>query len=206
MLNAGADMLQEMSLRSAWRALTARQVAKRAGLTTGSFYNYWDTQEQFVAALVEHLLDPDEVHAELLAPHDDLRALADPSTTDDAWLDIGRRHLARIATSTRFLAEIRLMGCASDEVVAKQMMRIHDVQRRAYGRLVESYHRQRRREPLASFSVGDVGEALAALTAGYAVRALAASGDHGVGDRYARAVLGTLEALSQPQRAPVAAH
>lgn len=216
MLAVGTEMLQEMSLRSAWRSLTARQVAKRAGLTTGSFYNYWDTQERFVADLVEHLLDPDAVDHDLVSPEmtDALVALAALAGGPDhvearrataRWVEAGRQHLVRLTTDARFVAEARLAGCFQDDAVTDQLARTHQAQRRAYGRLAEAYLAGRGRCPVDPFSLGDVGEAMAALTRGYSSLQHADPARPATAERFAHALLHTLDALSCPLGAVSAA-
>jgi AcrR family transcriptional regulator len=209
MLAIGTDMLQEMSLRSAWRSLTARQVAKRAGLTTGSFYNYWDTQEHFVAELVDHLLDPDALDRDLVSPEmtDALIALAALAAGPDQaavhratarWVEAGRQHLVRLTTDARFVAESRLAGCFHDDAVTDQLARTHQAQRRAYGRLAEAYLAGRGRRPVDPFSIIDVGEAVAALTRGYSSLQHADPARTATAERFAQALVHTLEALSCP--------
>jgi AcrR family transcriptional regulator len=53
MLEAGIELLQEQPLVS---RLTARAVARRAGLTTGSYYYYWEGQESYIKDLLTHRL------------------------------------------------------------------------------------------------------------------------------------------------------
>ena len=201
MLAVGTEMLQEMSLSAAWRSLTARQVAKRAGLTTGSFYNYWSTQEQFVADLVDHLLDPDTLEAELVST--ELSAALAGVTGDDPaaeqrWIQAGRRHLDALTGDGRYVAEARLAGCFHDALVAGQLAATHRAQRRAYARLAGEYLTRRERAPIEPFTIDEIGETLAALTRGYASMHAADRCDPAIGERYARAVLGTVTSLSCP--------
>jgi AcrR family transcriptional regulator len=85
LLDAGIELLEEQDLDT---ILSARAVAKRANRSTGSFFHYWETTDDYITDLLDHVLRPgsvpsvdemasllDQLTAEHTAPVDLLRAI-----------------------------------------------------------------------------------------------------------------------------------
>ncbi len=61
LLDAGLALLAEVAEDVLLRALTVRAVAGRTGRSTGAFYHYWGTQEEYLHDLIGHLLRPEHL-------------------------------------------------------------------------------------------------------------------------------------------------
>ena len=85
LLDAGLALLGEVAQDVLLRALTVRAVAGRTGRSTGAFYHYWGTQEEYLHDLIGHLLRPEHL------------VDADPITDELARLDGPELDAARIA-------------------------------------------------------------------------------------------------------------
>jgi AcrR family transcriptional regulator len=58
LLDAGAALLREMPVDELLSQVKVKDVARRAGLTPGAVYHYWENQEAFRLALLERILEP----------------------------------------------------------------------------------------------------------------------------------------------------
>jgi len=88
LLQAGADLMLEDTLRNPFAALRLRRLCEKAGLSTGAFYLHWPSLEKYHADLARHLTEEDELA--FAADFETLAAAAQPIPGDSALEAIAR--------------------------------------------------------------------------------------------------------------------
>lgn len=163
LLEAGAQLLAEAPIHKTLRSITAREVARRAGKTTGSFYNYWPTQDDFCADLVDRVLRPDP------SPQSDSGQLAEPSDESSlpAMLTAMFDQHVRV---DQFRLYLVMAGFGNDTHVAAALQRRADELERRVVATVERTMSAEGLELREGLSASDLAMVLAALADGFGIR------------------------------------
>lgn len=105
LLDAGRALLMEAAAELALRSLTVRAVTKRAGLSSGAFYHYWETQADYIRELVTSSLDPEglvDVDPGITA----YTAVVHDQFDHETVIDLFERHVVHQASDDEFRVEL----------------------------------------------------------------------------------------------------
>jgi AcrR family transcriptional regulator len=137
LLESGVDLLEAADVRVLLRSITARSVAKRAGLTTGAFYGYWETQEAFIVDVVARVLEPRST-VTLGVTDVEARVVTDRTMAPSVVL----RRVARAALERELSRPMRgfftLLARCDDRIVAAPMRDLFAVEEAA----LVAFHRE----------------------------------------------------------------
>jgi AcrR family transcriptional regulator len=196
MLTAGAEILDEADVRTLLRPLTARAVSRRAGRSTGAFYNVWETQEAFVVDLIRTIVAPGllgeyDVANDAIAvtggfdrPTDGLRAVALRSLTTELGTPGTRAFLTLVARS-------------NDPIVAAVMPAVYAGEEGAFAQFYETYFGAAGLRTRPPMTWAEFASILAALQEGCVIRHLAAPDTFNV-ELFADAVIAIVVSLLVP--------
>ncbi len=152
------------------RALTVRAVARRTNRSTGAFYHYWGTQEEYVDDLIRHLLRPEQMlDADPLS--DELAHLDGTALDASAITQLFDDH-TRLMSDDPTMRTMLLLWSLPDEdgrvrAALREVYRLYQRETAdAYRRIVGGT----RAELIAGVTFDDVAAMLSAMADGVAVR------------------------------------
>jgi len=170
LLDAGIELLQEVAPEVMLRALTVRAVARRTNRSTGAFYHYWGTQEEYVHDLIRHLLRPEQMLD--ADPLGDELARLDGSVLDASTIArLFDRYASQMADDPTMRTMLLLWSLPDEDGQVRSALR--DVYRRYQRETSDAYERivaGTQAELIAGVSFDDVAAMLAAMADGVALR------------------------------------
>ena len=178
LLDAGAAILLEDE-EPVDVALKASRVTRRANLTSGAFFHYWQTQQDYVKEVLDHTLEGErsrfhtfDAVAEVLQR---LLQRGDSPLTDDvrkeAVLEAGQRSLEALTESPVFAAQMALWSRhLHDKDIGNRLKKhyreLDEQAEQLYGKLLEDWGV----EPREPYTIERIAAILTALANGLAIR------------------------------------
>lgn len=172
LLDAGLEMLREFPLAKILRFLTAREVSKRIGMTTGVFYHHFPSQQDYCDALVARLFDP-EVARELTPSEDDLEVMAGGLRSPDYQdtIDVLTQLQEMVMTSPAQHLHVWLSARRGAEPALDDVLRGHHARFDAfYSELVEEHLARRGRKVAPPYEALDLAYMFNGLADGLTLR------------------------------------
>ncbi len=169
LLDAGVELLNEQSLDV---ILSARAVARRAERSTGSFFHYWKTTDDYISDLLEHVLRPGSV-SQVEEMGSMLEQLADDRAQPVAFLRaICEQDFLNTINDPLLPVQMLLWSRHTDPRVRQTLARFYDwtdeISVSSYQLLTAAWHRKAR-DP---FDLDTYAVVLTALLEGLAIRHL----------------------------------
>ena len=168
LLGAGSSLIHELSTKEFLRSLTAR-VAARAGYSPGAFYHHWETQEEYIADLVDWLLDIDR--AESARAVDGFFADAAHVGTEEALGAVAVASVREAMHSESFIAQLILWAQHSSDAMVGE--KIRDLQRRISANTLAQFQvlfSEHGWAPAEGLDAEVASEMVCALVRGFALR------------------------------------
>ena len=177
LLEAGLSILLEEPVDVA--LLKASRVTRRAGVTSGAFFHYWETQQDFVKELLDYSLEGERFRhhtfdgvAEILEPLLE-RGEVDLSESEreEALREAGQKSVEALSESPVFAVEMALWSRHLHDDDIKNRLKEHrqeldDQAKRLYGKLLEQWGL----EPREPYTLERIAAILSALANGLAIR------------------------------------
>lgn len=163
LLDAGIQLIEERGLGEPLGHLRITDVARAAGLTTGAFYHYWPTQDDYRADVLAAALATDRVDADLALP----AAGAGPSAV--------RATVGALADRLRVDAGFRLdlaLWAQADDVITDGLHRRSASARQAWVQVVGGLLEATGRRPDDGWTVADLAAVGVALADGLRMQCL----------------------------------
>jgi AcrR family transcriptional regulator len=175
LLNAGAELLRENGpVGEVRHQVHAQAVAKRAGKSTGAFYEHFDSQADFVAELIPWVLDAERYRRLQAETVDFVDQMASVNVhLEDLIRGGAAKNLADIADDPYFVIQIGMVARSEqdDEVralLAKMYRDLNESYVGLYRRVLAGYGRRFRR----GYSAEQLAVVLNAVVEGLAMRRL----------------------------------
>jgi AcrR family transcriptional regulator len=169
LLQAGADLLMEKTMRNPFAAVRLRGLCERAGYSTGAFYLHWANIDEYYDELAELLVAEDVFDADfaILMETAESSAQADALT---AITHVADRDLQLLLEDPHYDAAELLnvtwgRSRLQDQMAHSYRVYDHDTGR-VYGRILT----QRGREPRPPLDWDRIGKILQAMIEGFTLR------------------------------------
>ena len=167
-LRAGATLLEESPAAISMRALTVRSVVRRAGMSTGAFYHYWETQADFILELIPHVLLRD-VTEEVASTSAALEAAA-AAFDAEAIFEVFEYACGALVESPANRLQHLLWSVPDDEAVLQALRDTYRVYQRSYVGLYEAMFSTTKAELIDGVTFDDLAVMVTALVDGLSMR------------------------------------
>lgn len=210
LLNAGLELLREESVDVSVSHLKASRVARRANLTSGAFFHYWETQDVFVKDLLERGLSDERIHTfeivrSVLQPllEGDDHSIAE---RDAMIFQACQRALEHVSQSPAVAVQMALWARHLHDLDTRsQLKRVHEQFDAQFAPLYGSLLANWGLEPREPFTLARIAAVIAALGLGLAIRRAvdpqALPDEHEV---FGRLVVALLPAMTREAASPPA--
>jgi AcrR family transcriptional regulator len=169
LLQAGADLLVESSLRNPFAALRLRGICEHAGYSTGAFYLHWTNIDGYYNDLADLLAADDAFDADMAALMEEARNTAGVSTLT-AIARVADRDLQSMLDNPLYdameLVNVTWGRSRLKAEMADEYRRLDHDTGQIYGTILA----KRGREPRPPFDWDRIGAILQALVEGFALR------------------------------------